>query len=521
MRNFSLAASFAASIMTMATAAAAQEVVLSSTDGSINLTGELVSYDDETYSIRSTLGLMSISRSDVSCDGEACPKVAFDSADLYIRGSDTVGEELMPLLVEGYFGKSRAAISKREELGDRTVNLVINDDFGSGEKLSTIAVQSAGSTTGFTALIDGQTDISMSSRPARGREIRELSGQGRGDLLSLGQEYIVAVDSIILVVSPENGVDELSVEQAAQIFSGQITNWADLGGPNVAINVYSRPDTSGTRGVFDGQILAPFDDELTAEAKIVGGNDEMADLVTADPGGIGYVGFAYARDAKPVDLIASCGIRMSATPFAAKTEEYILQRRLRLFTDNADLPEHAQALLDFAVSEDADGLVRKAGFIDLGVDLDDSGLDLEQLLQDAIAAEDPVALRLLRTMTGELDNASRLSTTFRFEVGSALLDNKAQRDVDRVVHFLARPENQGREALIVGFTDADGAFSANAALSEARAQVVLNTLQNHPEAEKLAGLDMTVSGYGELSPVGCNDTLRGRQSNRRVEVWLR
>ncbi|MEO0914414.1 MAG: phosphate ABC transporter substrate-binding/OmpA family protein [Pseudomonadota bacterium] len=347
-----------------------------------------------------------------------------------------------------------------------------------------------------------------------------IAEQGRGDLLSLEQEHVIAVDSILIIVSPGNPVDALTMDQAGRIFSGEITNWAEVGGPDTPISVYTRSEASGTRGVFTGQVLRPIEAEMAADAVVVGGNREMADKVVADAGGIGYVGFASLRDAKPLDLVAQCGIKMKATTFGAKTEEYPLERRLRLFVDNRPLPDMAGELIAFAESSAADGLVRKAGFIDLGVEVASAGLDRDRLMEAALASEDAVALRLLRTMMLELGEAERLSTTFRFNPGSVELDNKAQRDVSRVIEFLARPEHAGRELVFVGFTDADGSFQANAALSEGRAAVAMEAVRNHPDFAKLSGFRMRALGFGELAPVGCNETFDGRKRNRRVELWL-
>lgn len=503
------------------TTALANEVRLKSPDGQIDMIGQLINVSATDYTIMTRVGQLSVARNLVDCEGDSCPQVNIAQADLTIRGSDTVGEELMPLLVEGYANRWQASVANRETVSADTVQLSVNEDFGQGDRMMLVSVQSAGSSTGLSALIEGQTNIAMSSRSARSSEIRALAGQGRGNLTDLTQEYVVAVDSILVVVSPSNPVTDLTMEQVGRIFGGQITNWSELGGPNLPINVYTRPETSGTRGVFEGQTVRAQNLSMSPSATVVGSNEEMSNSVTEDPSGIGYVGFASVRNAKPVDLTLNCGIKTQATEFAAKTEEYPLERRLRLYVDNGPRSPEMQELLDYSISSEADGLIRKAGFIDLSVKVDDSGLDAARLTEAAAAANDIVALQTLRNMLVDLNEAIRLSTTFRFESGSARLDNKAQRDIVRVIEFLSKPEYRNREVILVGFTDADGDFSANESLSRARASVALEAIQNHPDGGKLAGLNIRTAGYGELSPVGCNDTFQGRQRNRRVEVWVR
>ncbi|MEM8787685.1 MAG: phosphate ABC transporter substrate-binding/OmpA family protein [Pseudomonadota bacterium] len=507
--------------LAIAGTAQAQQVVLESPDKAIRVQGQLLSHSDISYVVQTAIGVMEVQKASVGCTGDGCPQATVDGADLVVRGSDTIGEELLPLLVEGYANSMEAGVRDRSEVGEDTSRLKIHEEFGAGETMMSVDVQAAGSSTGFRSLLAGEADIAMSSRPARADELRAAREAGLGNLTDLDQEYIIAVDSILTIVSPDNPVNELSVGQMADIFSGRVSNWSEIGGPNLPVTVFTRPEASGTRGVFATQILSPANAQMSADAVVVGSNAEMADRVTETAGGIGYVGFASVRGAKPVDLIASCGIRMPATEFSAKTEEYPLERRLRLYVDNRPGSEHRRNLLNFAISTEAEGLVRKAGFIDLGVVRNPDPLQAERLIDAATEANDPFALSALRDMLVDLNGASRLSTTFRFASGSAALDNKAVRDLGRMIAFLGREENAGSEVLVVGFTDADGAFSANDALSEARAAVVLQALLDHPDAGKLANVRLRSTGYGELSPVGCNTDFLGKKRNRRVEVWIR
>lgn len=503
-------------------AASAAEVTLQSPDGTLNLKGDLITSDGPDFTIRTAIGEISVPRTSVSCLGAGCPAEEIEIAEgIKIHGSDTVGADLMPLLVEGYANTLQGSVANRLDLGENLVWLTVNDDFGDGEALLNVEIQSGGSSTGFKDLIAGQTDIAMASRNAKGKEVREYAAVSGGDLRSLEQEYVIAVDSIMVVASPNNPVDKLSMGQLADIFSGRVNNWRDVGGLDAPITVYTRPEASGTRGVFETQVLKPSKASMSPGAMVRESNAEIADAVTEDPNAIGYVGFASVRGAKTIDLVSSCGIETPATAFTAKTEEYPLERRLRLFADGATKTDHERGLLEFAISQGADGLIRKAGFIDLGVQVDEAGLDELRLLSIAQESNDAYAMTLLRNMLLELKGASRLSTTFRFSPGSSILDNKAQRDIARLIEFLARPENAGRTAIVAGFTDADGAFGANADLSKGRAEVVMNVIRSHPDAERIADVQLTSTGYGELAPVACNDNFAGRKRNRRVEVWLR
>jgi phosphate transport system substrate-binding protein len=122
---------------------------------------------------------------------------------------------------------------------------------------------------------------------------------------------------------------------------------------------------------------------------------------------------------------------------------------------------------------------------------------------------------------GELISGYRLSTTFRFNPGSAQLDNKAQGDVERVIEYFAQENQRGAEVLLVGFTDSVGRADLNRALSFRRADQVRSSIVEAGGQSVLDSVNIRVLGYGELAPVGCNESLLGRAINRRVEVWVR
>lgn len=503
----------------LSTAVFANEVELRSPDGAMTITGTLTGYDDAMYFLSTTVGEMRVERAKVNCIGATCPQQAAIKADLTIRGSDTIGDELMPLLLEGYAEHINATIAGRQQTGADMIALTAKLNDGSDAMIA--EVQAAGSSTGFKALINRETDIAMSSRPARAKEIKTIASQGRGNLVDLSQEYIIAVDSILTIVSPENPVNQLRMDQLTDIFAGRITNWSQVGGPNRAITVVTRPETSGTRGVFEKAILAPDGSSMSPKAVVLGSNKEITDLVAKDPGAIGYAGFAYKGDTKGLDLVSSCGIRMSASAFNAKTEEYPLQRRLRLFVDNSKPVQHAQGLLDFAISKEADTFVREAGFIDLSVDTDRDAVDAAYVRAAARQNGEPLGLDKVDSLLTTLAFAERLSTTFRFVTGSARMDNKSLRDLGRMVEFLEKPENRNREIIVAGFTDNVGGFAYNQRLSQKRSQTIADALTSEIVKRGLPKLNMRTVGFSELAPVGCNDSDQGRERNRRVELWIK
>ncbi len=517
-RRFGLSALALAATGFFATAAVAGEVALKSADGTVNLVGEFVDFKDDHYIIRTALGDLRISAARVRCEGADCPTFETASADIMIAGSDTVGLGLMPLMISGYASHldAEASIKGTELQGQIIANLV--GDGGFGDELGSYLVTSTTSGDGFKTLQDKSAQVGMSSRRIKPAEARALKEAGAGNMVSVEQEHIVAVDSLVVITHPSNPVKQVSLEQLRGIYSGAITNWQELGGEDAPITVVNRQDGSGTQSVFKGGVFGDSGDTFASNLTIAEDNNDMASLINGDPNAIGYVGYAFQRGAKALTLINECGIPTEPDAFSAKVEEYALQRRLFLYNRADNTNDEVREFLDFAKSEDADGVIAKAGFIDLGISRkpqDMSGARARMLLDPNV---DDYEGGVMREMLSEMVNYDRLSTTFRFRTGSSKLDERGAVDMKRLANFLST-QPEGTKVLIVGFTDNVGAFDSNRNLSVSRAQQIVNEIRV-AGGEQVAGIEMAAAGYGEVAPSACNISEGGRSINRRVEVWI-
>ena len=508
----------AAALALTASAAAAETVTLKSYDGAVALTGELTRFENNTYYLRTLIGEIAVSAGQVSCEGEACPEIEMGS-EFAIAGSDTIGAALMPALLLGFADQLEADVVQSRGATEGAMAMEMLG--ANGEEIAKIELESAGSTTAFNALLSNAAAIGMSSRQIRDAEIEKLAAAGYDGMTTPEREEVLALDGLAVIVSPANPVDALSILDIADIFSGAITNWDEVGGPDMPITVLARDEASGTFGEFNSQILRPNGVEIDPNAKRFESNELLSDEVAVTPGAIGFTGLPYIRSSKALAVRTECGLVATPDSFGIKTEEYPLARRLYLYTTGAPIPEQAQKLLDYTRSNDAQQVIADAGFVDQGIDarpVNDQGVRF------AMAFTDPspeFSFGQMRELMNELIAAQRLSTTFRFNPGSSQLDNKAQADVERVIDYLLRPENAGRDVLLVGFTDSVGRADLNRALSFRRADQVRASIAAAGGPTLLEKVNIRVLGYGELAPVGCNETLLGRSINRRVEVWMR
>ncbi|MEO1306559.1 MAG: OmpA family protein, partial [Pseudomonadota bacterium] len=131
---------------------------------------------------------------------------------------------------------------------------------------------------------------------------------------------------------------------------------------------------------------------------------------------------------------------------------------------------------------------------------------------------DAVETLVARAMLAEMEEYDRLSTTFRFRTGSTSLDERGLLDMQRLTRFL-ETKAEGTRVNVVGFTDDVGSFDSNLALSMGRADQALRELQSYA-GDRLNHIEISTSGFGELSPAACNTADSGRAINRRVEVWI-
>ncbi len=502
----------AALFMSLGAARAEPRVVLTSLDGATKVEGELLSFDGETYTVRTSLGTIGVAAAQVTCAGAGCPVEIVYGGRFAIQGSNTIADGLMPALIEGYADTLDAELVRQVGAGEnqRVLRLADTD----GREIAVIEVGAHGTATAFPALAGGSAAIGLASRRMAADEA------GLPDLHDGPGEHILALGGLIVIVHPDNPVRALTLDQIAALFAGRITNWAQLGGPELPVSLYVRDDRSGTLAAFETMVMAPRRMRIAEAAERLEDNADLSDLVSIDPTGIGFVGFAYARASRPLAIRQQCGLISFATTFDMKTEEYPLARRLYAYGAGAAMPPHAKGLLEFALSDAAQPIIAEAGFVDRGIEA--QGIEVQGArLAHSLTSKEEFSLALFREMLGELKDAGRLSITFRFTAGSSNLEARSQSEAERFARLLAAGVHAGKDILLVGFTDSVGDFGVNRGLAARRAQSVLDTLKASVDEGALDAVPILVQSYGELTPVGCNETPQGRQLNRRVEVWVR
>lgn len=413
---------------------------------------------------------------------------------LRIQGSNTIGAHLLPELVKGLL-LEQGYTDIGSEAGKADNEQRIHGRDAAGHE-ALIEVAAHGSSTGFAALKDGSAEIAAASRPIKDAEASALSAAG--NLRSAKAEQVLGIDGLAIVVNPANPLQQLNTEQLARVFSGEIKTWEELGGGGGAIHLYARDDNSGTFDTFKELVLASHAKALAAGAQRFESSDQLSAQVAADPQGIGFVGLASVLKAKALAIADGESQAMAPSPTSIATEDYPLSRRLYLYVKPNEPNRWAQALLQFAQGERGQALVSTAGFVG----------------QRVQAVRMPPKAGMPESYQALARDAQRLSVNFRFREGSATLDNKAQRDVERLVAYLQRYGKMNDKAVLVGFGDAKQDPARAELLSKLRAMAVRR------ELAKEGVVFHAIEGMGAALPVAANSDDDGRVKNRRVEVWV-
>ncbi len=504
----------------------AAQVTLRSLDGSVAMRGELLSFDGDFYILEVMLGQLEVAVDEVICEGEACPELT--NSDFRLTGSSTLAQVLIPSLFQDFasgYGLS-LTLGDPKFMGTMPVQpyLFLTPD---GEPFADVEVHSLASNMAFNSLMDGASEIALSSRVITALELEAFAAAGLGDLSDETYQVVAALDGLIVIVPPENDVQTLSMQELSQIFSGQILNWAQLDGANEPINVYRRDDGSGSASDFHTVVLEPSGANFSARSTSFTDDISLVRAVMDDPNGIGFTSIAYQQNTRAVPLRGTCGFISTPSEFTVKTGEYPLARRVYLYTTNRmfgtmnkEKAEKALGFLAYVKSDAGQQAAQASGFISQTIAALPIEVQGQRLVNTMLADLGDVSLGSIRNMVAELSGAIRLSSTFRFKLNAAELDAQARGDIPRLAAYLRNNDFTGREFLIAGFSDAAGSAGKNAALSLRRAQQVLDELQVELGVE--AGeYSFVVKGFGEVSPQGCNDSIEGRSVNRRVEIWVR
>lgn len=330
--------------------------------------------------------------------------------------------------------------------------------------------------------------------------------------------FVIGTDSIVIATSEVNPIGAVSMADVQAVFRGDIANWKDLGGGDNAITVHVATGDTG----FEDQVTAlGLKPSESTDVRTYTRVKDAADAVANDPFGLAVLPYSQLRTARAFNLRGSCGMHTSASVFSLKSGSYPMGYPLYASVRSDKDPEFLREFVEFMQSSFAQDVIADLGFADMGIDvlgLDRQGQRLASSLMN-IGIEVP--LSDVRDMTSVMSGAQMLSATFRFQSDTTQLNDTSRENIKALAAGIMLGNYADKEIHVLGFSDGSGRAQQNKSLSKEQAEAVRAALQDAIDADVLADVSFNVLGFGEASPLVCEDTNQDAQINRRVEIWIK
>ncbi|NIM99827.1 MAG: phosphate ABC transporter substrate-binding protein PstS family protein [candidate division Zixibacteria bacterium] len=275
---------------------------------------------------------------------------------------------LVLVVVAGCGRKEADKVSIQIKGSDTEVNLVqrLAETFMEKNPEISMAVTGGGSGVGIAALVDKRTDIANSSRAMKDEEMRQAQDKDVNPVA-----IVFALDGLALITHQSLGIDHLTLDEVAKIFKGEITNWKELDGPDLAISLYGRQANSGTYIYLRDKVLKG---DYAPQARRMNGNAQILEAVRTDKAAIGYVGIGYVVDDKGEVISGIKVLDMVKDPDSSavtplkpenvKSGLYPLTRPLYQYTDGNPKGKLLD-FIQFELSQEGQLLVTKEGYYPL------------------------------------------------------------------------------------------------------------------------------------------------------------
>lgn len=247
---------------------------------------------------------------------------------IVIKGSDTLGAKMVPQIAEAFKAKMAAQ----------------------GVEVA-FEIAAEGSSTGVASVIDGTSEIGMSSRDPKDKEVAKAKAKGV-DMKTI----TVAKDGIAIIVNEANPLENITLEEVELIFSGDVTDWSGITAQTGDISAYTRNTSSGTYAVF--QEMAMGSRDYGTDTQKMAGNEQIAAEVAKNPNGIGYVGLAY---------ISTPGVKVLPVNGAQPEDSnYPIARPLYyLINKGKALSPLANDFIGFSMSPEGQAIVNRVHFLSI------------------------------------------------------------------------------------------------------------------------------------------------------------
>ncbi len=483
----------------------AGQITLKSTTSTVELVGDLKSFDNGIYIIETELGELEVDARTVTCSGASCPKVQSLSSKISILGEQDLLNQLLIPLLESYSFSLDANVETKTINKTQSTIKVINQG---GQEYASINVQSKShkklndqATNAKDTLVITSSTLEMLAASAKDGGVTPL-----------------AADALIAITSDTNSVKTISLSALQDILSGKISNWKDIGGPDISINLYLPKDASALQSIAKEM---GYEASKFAKSQQFDSLKELSMAAASDPYGLGFTNYSNLHNANALAISGGCGAYIKPSTFNILSGSYPIAYYHYLKTSSEATPIFAREFLTYLESSQAKDAINQLGYPSLSVfesDLDDQG---NRIAYGLLATSKTVPVTEYRAMMNVLIGARQLSTVLRFKAGSLDLDVQSSAALEALVSELFLGNYADQTLLILGFTDADGSTGENKRNSKAAAKLISRYIKDADSGNQLMDLQINAHGFGEASPLVCEDTPLGAATNNRVEIWVK
>ncbi|HEY0333327.1 MAG TPA: substrate-binding domain-containing protein [Stenotrophomonas sp.] len=418
---------------------------------------------------------------------------AQEAERLHVHGSNTLGERLMPAVVQSWLGSMGYGQIKQVTVSGALTEIHAVRD---GEPL-VVEVGKRGNAAGMKGLVSGDIELAMLSRAPSTAEL-DAAWQ-LGELTSPDQQFVVALNGAQVVVAEPNPVITMSLAQLRELLGGGIRDWAQLGGRGGEVRVYCAAASSGLTDYLAARVMR--------DAPVKGCTRRFATLrqaaaaVAGDPQALAVVELATRVPTGTRSLsIADGGMAVAPSTVNLRSEDYPLVQRYSVYGSQM-MSALGRSLALYLISPPAQRVVAAQGLVPMSL----------PPATEALPAAAPAPYR--EAVAG----AQRLPISVRFNLRSlsTMFESGSAQDLDRLIAFMQQPQNRGRSLAVVGFANADpGNRLFPTIASNDRADIIAGYLAQH------GILVQRARGLGAIRPLVGQDDAHARQRNERVEIWL-
>ena len=481
-----------------ASSALAEPVVLETRDGVMKIKGDLIDYSDGVFTIRSSMGVVRIPESQVTCTGAGCPDggVVQDIAPdqpVALRVHPKIGADFVAALLEAYSAERGGSIVRSE---------------GSGGGLLFAVTAPAGNFTLRVGLDNGPAPLSIGFRAAGGQAP------------AFG-ERVLGIDPMVALASADLQLRSLSLRDLGRAYAGtadRTTAFGSNAGKMQALLPSGDPEAAS---VLREVVLEP--QGLRAAASVIETADP-AEAIRQQGLAVALVSNKDRAGLRAAPLVGPCGLTAAADPFSVKAGEYPLQRYLVVRSSVRDLPAGLADFLDFAESGGANEVIEAAGFVSQKISRANQTRQLDWLGSAMKLAElagtGTDAAGLFADLSAMVEKGQRLSPTLRGGFGPGPVDGAVRGAFARLAEAASSGALDGHQIVFAGF-DA-GAGTRGLTASRTLAEQALDAfLRAAPEMRSAQNISFAATGFGGIAPVFCGPATLESTMNRRVEIWLR